>query len=99
MNDLIIKNNRDIDGYKYKREYLENSLNNNLTVPKPVKAILDNPKFNGVHNVIASLIETDSKYSVAISTALGGASAYLVVDTPNIAKELIYYLKNMLIKV
>lgn len=94
LNDLIIKNNRDIDGYKYKREYLENSLNNNLTVPKPVKAILDNPKFNGVHNVIASLIETDSKYSVAISTALGGASAYLVVDTPNIAKELIYYLKN-----
>jgi len=94
LNNIIIKNNRDIDSYKYKEEYLENSLNNNLSVPKQVKAILDNPKFSGVHNIISSLIETDSKYNVAISTALGGASSYLVVDTPGIAKELIYYLKN-----
>ena len=94
LNNIIIKNNRDIDSYKYKEEYLENSLNNNLSIPKPVKAILDNPKFNGVHNIISSLIETDSKYNIAISTALGGASSYLVVDTPNTAKELIYYLKN-----
>ena len=94
LNNLILKNNRDIESYKYKQEYLENSLNNNLSVPKPVKAILDNPKFNGVHNIISSLIETDSKYNTAIGTALGGASSYLVVDTPNTAKELIYYLKN-----
>ena len=94
LNNIIIKNNREIDGYKYKEEYLENSLNNNLSIPKPVKAIIDNPKFSGVHNIISSLIETDSKYNTAISTALGGASSYLVVDTPNIAKELIYYLKN-----
>lgn len=94
LNNIIIKNNRDIDGYKYKIDYLESSLSNNLSVPKPIKTILDNPKFNGVHNIISSLIETDSKYNVAISTALGGASSYLVVDTPNTAKELIYYLKN-----
>ena len=94
LNNIIVKNNRDIDSYKYKIEYLENSLNNNLSVPKPVKAILDNPKFSGVHNIISSLIETDSKYNTAISIALGGASSYLVVDTPNTAKELIYYLKN-----
>ena len=94
LNNLIIKNNRDIDSYKYKIEYLENSLNNNLSVPKPVKSILDNPKFNGVHNIISSLIETDSRYNTAISTALGASSSYLVVDTPNTAKELIYYLKD-----
>ena len=94
LNNIIIKYNRDIDSYKYKIDYLENSLNNNLSVPKSVKSILDNPKFNGVHNVISSLIDTDSKYTMAISTALGGASSYLVVDTPNTAKELIYYLKN-----
>ena len=94
LNNIIIKNNRDIDSYKYKIDYLENSLNNNLSVPKSVKSILDNPKFNGVHNVISGLIETDNKYTTAISTALGGASSYLVVDTPNTAKELIYYLKN-----
>lgn len=94
LNNLIIKNNREIENYKYKKEYLENSLNNNLSVPKPVKAIIDNPKFSGVHNVISSLIETDSKYNIAISTSLGGASSYLVVDTPSTAKELIYYLKD-----
>ena len=60
LNNIIIKNNRDVDSYKYKEEYLENSLNNNLSISKPVKTILDNPKFSGVHNVISSLIETDS---------------------------------------
>lgn len=94
LNNLIIKNNRDIDGYKYKIEYLEDSLANNSNLPKPVKSILDNPKFRGVHNVISSIIDTDNKYSIAISTALGGASSYLVVDTPDNAKELMYYLKE-----
>ena len=94
INNNIVKNNRDIDSGKYKIEYLENNLDNNLSIPKQVKNILDNPKFTGVHNVISSLIEVDSRYSVSINTALGGASSYLVVDTPNVAKELIYYLKN-----
>ena len=94
INNNIVKNNRDIDSSTYKIEYLENNLNNNLSVPKQIKSILDNPKFNGIHNVISSLIEVPSKYSVCINTALGGASSYLVVDTPNTAKELIYYLKN-----
>ena len=94
INNNIVKNNRDIDSSTYKIDYLENNLNNNLSVPKQIKSILDNPKFNGIHNVISSLIEVPSKYSVCINTALGGASSYLVVDTPNIAKELIYYLKN-----
>lgn len=94
LNNIISQNNREIENYKYKLEYLENNLNNNLSIPKPVKAILDSPKFTGIHNTISNLIETDSKYNIAISTALGGASSYLVVDTPNTAKELIYYLKN-----
>ena len=93
-NNIILKNNRDIENLNYKQEYLENSLNNNLSVPKPIKAILDNPKFNEVHNIISSLIETDNKYNTAINTALGGSASYLVVDTPNTAKELINYLKN-----
>lgn len=94
INNNIVKNNRDIDSSTYKIDYLENNLNNNLSVPKQIKSILDNPKFNGIHNVISSLIEVPSKYSVCINIALGGASSYLVVDTPNTAKELIYYLKN-----
>ena len=93
-NNMIIKNNRDIDSLKYRIQYLEDSINNNSLVPKQIKMILDNPKFNGIHNVIASLIDTDNKYNTAISTALGGQASYLVVDTPNNAKELINYLKS-----
>ena len=93
-NNMIIKNNRDIDSLKYRIQYLEDSINNNSLVPKQIKMILDNPKFNGIHNVIASLIDTDNRYNTAISTALGGQASYLVVDTPNIAKELINYLKS-----
>ncbi|MGM9881729.1 MAG: chromosome segregation SMC family protein, partial [Bacilli bacterium] len=94
INNTILKNNRDIDSLKYRIDYLENNLNNNLTLPKAVKGILDNPKFRGVHDVISSLIDTESEYNLAINTALGGASSYLVVDTPNTAKELIGYLKE-----
>lgn len=92
-NNQIIKNNREIDTLKYKIQYQEDIINNNLTLPKPVKAILDNPKFTGIHNVISSLIDTDNKYSIAINTAIKGQASYLVVDTPQIAKELINYLK------
>ena len=54
INNNIVKNNRDIDSSTYKIDYLENNLNNNLSVPKQIKSILDNPKFNGIHNVISS---------------------------------------------
>ena len=94
INNHIIKNNRDIESNKYKIEYLENNINNNLSIPKQIKSILDNPKFTGVHNIISSLIEVEAQYSTAINTALASSSTYLVVDTPNIAKELIQYLKN-----
>ncbi len=94
LNNQIIKNNREIDSFKYREEYLDNAISNNSTIPKQIKSILDNPKFTGVHNVIASLIDTDSRYNTAINIALGGASSYLVVDTSSTAKELIYYLKN-----
>ncbi len=94
LNNTIIKNNREIDSLKYRIRYLEENINSNSLLPKPVKKVLDNPKFTGIHNVISSLIDTDSEYVTAINTALGSSASYLVVDTPNTAKELISYLKN-----
>lgn len=94
LNNLLIKNGREETDLKYKIDYLENSLTNNLSLPKSVKSILDNPKYSGVHGVISSLMEVESEYSTSISTALSSASFYLVVDTPDDAKELIHYLKN-----
>ncbi len=94
INNKLISNNRELVNLKYKIEYLENNINNNSSIPNSIKNILSNPKFTGIHNVIGKLIEVEDEYSIAISTALGGASSYLVVDNTNIAKELVNYLKE-----
>lgn len=94
INNKLISNNRELVNLKYKIEYLENNINNNSSVPNSIKNILNNPKFNGIHNVIGNLIDVEDKYSIAVSTALGVASSYLVVDNTNIAKELVNYLKE-----
>jgi len=94
INNKIINNNRELVNLKYKIDYLENSINNNSTVPNSIKNILNNPKFSGIHNVIGSLIDVENEYSLAISTSLGGAASYLVVDDTKIAKHLVNYLKE-----
>ena len=93
-NNKIIQNNRDLTDLKYKIEYQEMNINNNNSLPSSVKNILNNPRFNNNHNVIAKLIEVDSKYLTCINIALGAASNYLVVDTARDAKEMINYLKD-----
>lgn len=90
---MLIEHNRLENETKYKIEMLRNTIENNSGLPYAVKNVLDNPKLAGVHGVIANLVETDKEYSVAISTALGAASNYIVVDDEFTAKEAIRYLK------
>ena len=90
----INNNNRELVNLKYKIDYLENSINNNASLPNSIKNILNNPKFRKIHNVIGKLIEFDNQYSIAISTSLGSAASYLVVDDSETAKELALYLKE-----
>lgn len=78
---------------KYKIEMLRNAMENNSGLPYAVKNVIDNPKLVGIHGVIANLIDVDKEYSVAISTALGAASNYVVVEDEFVAKEAIRYLK------
>ncbi len=91
--ERLIKHNRLENETKYKIEMLRNTIENNSGLPYAAKNVLDNPKLVGVHGVIANLVETDKKYAVAISTALGAASNYIVVDDEFTAKEAIRYLK------
>ena len=93
-NQLYDQNTREISSLKYKIDYLEDAINSNNLLPTSVKNILNNPRFNGVHNVIANLLEVEENYNLAIATSLGAASNYLVVDTPEVAKELVNYLKD-----
>ena len=94
LNNKINNNNREITDLNYKINYLEESINNGGNLPSSVKAILNNPKFNGIENTIGNLIEVSSMYSLALSTSLGGAANYLVVDNRETASMLIDYLKN-----
>ncbi len=94
LDSAIGDNYRKQNILKSKIEILKDNIESNSILPSSTKAILDNPKLTGIHNVIGKLFELDEAYSTAISTALGAASANIVVDNEMIAKEAINYLKN-----
>lgn len=94
INDEIDNYNRMINDYQYKIISLENLINNNSSLPYSVKAVLNNHTLKGVHNTFGNLLETDSKYSVALSVALGGACNNIVVENENVASSCIQFLKE-----
>ncbi len=90
LNENIRKEN----GLNLKIESLKYSIDNNSSLPIAVKKILENPKLRGIHNIIGNLFDTDEKYSLAISTALGASLTNIVTDNEYMAKEAINYLKE-----
>lgn len=48
----------------------------------------------GIHGVVADLIKTETKFEVAIETALGGSIQNIVTENEEVAKGLIAYLKE-----
>ncbi len=93
-NTKINNNNREITNLEYKINYLEESINNNTSMPTSIKNLLHNPLFSGVHNTIGALIEVPNEYALAVSTSLGGATNYLVVDDRKLASKMVEYLKD-----
>jgi len=77
-----------------KIETLEESIENDASLPYSVRSVLNHPKLKGIHNTIGKLIEVEEQYVKAISIALGAASNYIVVENEDVAKEAITYLKN-----
>ncbi len=73
---------------------LKDKIDNNGTLPLSVKSVLDNIKLTGINNAIGNIIEVEDKYTVGITTSLGAATSYVVVDNETSAKEAINYLKN-----
>jgi len=76
-----------------KIEILDDNIKNNSKMPNGVRSVLNNLRLTGVHNIIGNLIETENMYSVAIETALGSSSNFLVVDDEAATKECIDFLK------
>ena len=93
--------NNDYDSKRRERIDTTNKINSlnsliesNYDVPSSVKSVLNNPRITGVHGVFADLLDTDEKYLKALEVSIMGTKNYIVVDTEEVAKEAIAYLKN-----
>ena len=93
-NKKIEDNSRVITDLNYKINYLEDIINSGSNIPSTVKNLLHNPLFSGVHGIIGSLIKVPDEYALAVSTSLGGASNYLVVDDRKLASRMVDYLRD-----
>ena len=88
------ENQKQITDLEYKIKYLNNYIDQGAGMNQNVKKILSNPKLEGIHNTIINLIEIEEEYSLALSVALSSAKDYIVVNTPENAKNAINYLKE-----
>jgi len=86
---------RQKNNLEMKAENLKDNIENGGMLPAAVKSVLNNPKLKGIHNILGNLIETDSKYSLAIGVALGFSTNNIITDDENTAKEAINYIKNI----
>ncbi len=77
-----------------KIEICETNIATDSKMPYAVKAILNNPRLEGICGIIGKLIEVEEKYALAIDTSLGYASNIIVVNDETKAKEAINYLKT-----
>ena len=90
------------EGFKKKDNYdlenrisaLENFIENGGNLPSSIKSIMNNPRLNGIHDVIGNLVSIDYKFNKALEVALGGSKHFLVVETEINAKDAISYLKE-----
>lgn len=73
---------------------LENFIENGGNLPNSIKNIMNNPRLNGIHDVIGNLVSIDYKFNKALEVALGGSKHFLVVDNEISAKDAISYLKE-----
>ena len=86
--------NRSKNDIQYRIDVLEHNLDNDTSLPSSVKNIINNKRFTGGHGVLGKLIDIDDMFQTAITTSLGGAINYLVVNTSRDAKEMVNYLKD-----
>ncbi|MBQ3475531.1 MAG: AAA family ATPase [Bacilli bacterium] len=85
---------KEISVLKNKKENLENEIENNSSLPYPVRSVLNNPKLIGIEGVVGKLFETEEIYTKPIEVSLGNQISYIVTENENNAKDAVNYLKN-----
>ncbi len=93
-NSLVDAQSKELLYLQNKIEITENNIINGELYPKGVSAILNNPKFDKVHDIIGNLIEVPEEYKTAIGITLGQSVNFIVVDDFSETKKCIDYLKN-----
>ena len=83
-----------ITSLKHRKNILNDSIDNNSSLPYSVKNILNNPKLIGIHNIVGKVIEFEEKYSQALEVALMSASTHIICDNEKSAKDAIEFLKT-----
>lgn len=79
---------------KNKIDLLNDAIENDTRLPFQVKSVLNNPRLEGIHDVLCKLIDTEEKYSTAVEIALGANANVVVVDDEVSASKAIEYLKD-----
>lgn len=79
---------------KHKIYMINDFLESGGTYNSSIKAVLSNPRLNGIHNTLGSLIDTDEKYIKALDVSLASVKQFIVVDDEISAKNAINYLKE-----
>ena len=85
---------RDLVDLNHKIEVLTNNIENGGNLNSSVKAVLNNPRLSGIHQVLGNLVGCDNLYTKALEVALLSSKQYIVVDNENCAKYAINYLKD-----
>ena len=85
---------KEITNLEYKIKSLEGYILEGGSTNPNVKRLLATKSIKGIHNTIANLIETSDMYATALDIALGGSKDYVVVDSSEVAKTAINYLKE-----
>ena len=84
----------ELEQKKRKIQNLEEAIDTSSSLPLAPRSVLNEPRLSGIHDVVAKLMETEKRYTEALSVALGAGSNYIVVENENSAKEAIEYLKT-----
>ncbi len=92
-NEIASESKKQTD-INYKIKYLTDYIEQGGGASTNVKRVLTSKTLRGIHNTISNLLETEDEYVTAVTVALGGAKDYVVVDTPENAKEAIKFLKE-----
>lgn len=79
---------------KNKIEALNDAILNDTKLPFSVKSVLNNPRLEGIHDVLSKLIDTDEKYATSLEIALGANANVIIVDDETAGKNAINYLKD-----